>query len=58
MFKLRLNFLLRWIVFIFRPIDTITSISNGNLNQMNNDDRLLSVSGKKKCSHCGYELGI
>ncbi|XP_061393753.1 uncharacterized protein LOC133329279 [Musca vetustissima] len=37
-----------------------SSSSNGQLNQMTNSqnqDKVLSVSGKKKCSHCGDELG-
>lgn len=27
------------------------------LNTEDNQDRMLSVSGKKKCSYCGNELG-
>lgn len=37
-----------------------SSSSNGQLNNTSNSttqDKVLSVSGKKKCSHCGDELG-
>lgn len=27
-------------------------------NSSGNQEKMLSVSGKKKCSHCGDELGI
>uniref|UniRef100_A0A336MPP3 CSON005056 protein n=1 Tax=Culicoides sonorensis TaxID=179676 RepID=A0A336MPP3_CULSO len=40
--------------------DSNISISNNDLLQTNNqdrNDRILSVSGKKKCTHCGNELG-
>lgn len=32
-----------------------TSAQSTNYNE--NDDKILSVSGKKKCSHCNNELG-
>lgn len=36
------------------------SVSNSDLSQSHQQDpneRVLSVSGKKKCTHCGNELG-
>ncbi|KAM8706004.1 hypothetical protein ACLKA7_010322 [Drosophila subpalustris] len=32
-------------------------INNNNTNTASNQEKVLSVSGKKKCSHCGDELG-
>lgn len=45
---------------------SLLSVSTPQLNQLNantamipegSSDKVLSVSGKKKCSHCGEELG-
>lgn len=46
--------------FFRQTLEPNLSVSNGDLSQMiqqDPNDRILSVSGKKKCSHCGIELG-
>lgn len=68
-FKLKLNFEFTKKIFNFR-IEQSTSQeliqkqyvmqpqkTNQSSNSVESQEKMLSVSGKKKCSHCGDELG-